>query len=1401
MFISIIGIGIYGMREMKIMSRNTQTLYTDRVVPMNQLSTIRFYYINDIVFPAQNAKNHQISFSEAKKQIEEAQEQINTLWKAYLLTDMTQVEDQKVKQAEILMNQSNITVEKLKNILNKGDIPSLDNFINNELNPVLNSFISIITELISLQAKVGGEVYQNNIKSYHTALRKFLFLIFLSLVFALPLSYYLVRNIHNLINSLRESHKKIKESEEKYRAFIRYAGDSIYILDETMHIIDVNDSGCSLVGYSKDELLKMKISDIIIPEEHHVLSKKVDFINKEGGSVHERRLKRKDGTTVVTEVNVRVLEGVGYISIIRDITERKMEEVKLRLSEERYHSLFENSGEAILLNDTEGHILSANPEACRMFQRTEEDLCQIGRAGIINLNDLRLEPALKGREKTGLLRAELTFIRKDGTVFPCEVNSTVFTDAQGEKRTVIFIHDITRRKKAEEEIRKSEEKYRSLIEHAGDGIFMVGMDSSIIEANQRVCELMGFSREEILSMKSIEFYPPDELAAPPDIDLVMQNHTLLNEVKLLRKDGTKLDVEINRKMIDGLGYLAILRDITQRKQMVAELAEHKEQLTLFIEHSPAALAMFDLDMRYIYTSRRWATDYNLVSQVIIGKTHYEVFPEIPQRWKDIHKRCLQGAIEKCEEDVFTRIDGSKEWLKWEIRPWHKASGEIGGIIIFTETITERKQAEEALYKSNEQYSLLFNQMHNGLMVFEVICDENGHPVDHRFVQGNPAFEQLTGVPLKEQIGRTSKDFAIGWPPDLVQQMYKVAMTGEPIEYERFNETLGKVFETRVFSPRKGFFVHIFTDVTEQKKEKEELLKFKKAIKSSGEIIFLTDKEGLFIYVNPAFTTNYGYSSEEVVGKLTPRILKGGLRNQRQYKSFWGNLLNGNDVRAEYKNKRKDGILIDIEASASTIYDQSKKIVGFVGVQRDITDRKKIEEQLELAASIIDSTDDAIISKTVDGIVTSWNKGAEKALGYSAADIIGRHLSITIPSTLLDEEDEILKNVHAGHYIDHYETKRIKKDGEVIDVSLTISPITDSLGNIVGSSKILRDITERKRAEESIKQSEANYRHLFDLSPAPMWVVDEETYRFIQVNKACINNYGYTEEEFAAMTVENIIPKDNKTDIKNIVNNKNQVNRFFMNEHRHVKKSGELMDVEMSSIPVVLGGKKRILGIAIDVTEKNLYEQKLTSAAIKVQEEERYEIGGELHDNVCQILVASLMFLGMTRKSIPAESKEYFDQTHQYITLASDEIRNLSHRLAPAFFDNATLEDAFQHLLKSFNIENKYEITLDFDIASKSYPVSRDLQLNLYRILQEQLRNILKHSRATSIEVEVTKNDNALQMSISDNGVGFDAKGSKGGIGLANMNRRVRLFSGKFLIQSEVGKGCKVIVEIPLSGNN
>lgn len=163
--------------------------------------------------------------------------------------------------------------------------------------------------------------------------------------------------------------------------------------------------------------------------------------------------------------------------------------------------------------------------------------------------------------------------------------------------------------------------------------------------------------------------------------------------------------------------------------------------------------------------------------------------------------------------------------------------------------------------------------------------------------------------------------------------------------------------------------------------------------------------------------------------------------------------------------------------------------------------------------------------------------------------------------------------------------------------------------------------------------------------------------------------------------------------------------------------------------------------------------------------------------------------------------ELFEQCREYISLATQEIRSLSHRLAPAFFNDSTLEEAFQILLKNCNVENKYIVSLFFHPAIDKLNINRDLQLNLYRILQEQLRNILKYADCKTIEVDLILNNDKIKMRIADDGVGFDPNAVKGGIGLSNMRRRTELFGGEFTIFSSPGNGCELVIMIPLKPEN
>jgi len=206
-------------------------------------------------------------------------------------------------------------------------------------------------------------------------------------------------------------------------------------------------------------------------------------------------------------------------------------------------------------------------------------------------------------------------------------------------------------------------------------------------------------------------------------------------------------------------------------------------LRLLVGHSPAAIALFDSEMRYMFASRRYLIDFNLDGQDIVGQSHYEIFPEIPDRWKEIHQRCLAGAMEKSDEDSFVREDGKTEWTRWEILPWYENGGDVGGIIMFVEVITERKLLELKLQNSEQRYRSLVEATTSIIWT----TDESG-----KFVAPQTSWENFTGQPWNEH-----KDF--GWRekihPDDIKNFLA---TWEKARAERsFYETSGKIWKENI----------------------------------------------------------------------------------------------------------------------------------------------------------------------------------------------------------------------------------------------------------------------------------------------------------------------------------------------------------------------------------------------------------------------------------------------------------------------------------------------------------------------------------------------------------------------------------------------------------------------------
>jgi two-component system sensor histidine kinase UhpB len=358
------------------------------------------------------------------------------------------------------------------------------------------------------------------------------------------------------------------------------------------------------------------------------------------------------------------------------------------------------------------------------------------------------------------------------------------------------------------------------------------------------------------------------------------------------------------------------------------------------------------------------------------------------------------------------------------------------------------------------------------------------------------------------------------------------------------------------------------------------------------------------------------------------------------------------------------------------------------------------------------------------------------------------------------------------------------------------------------ARAVRYSLERIRNLQYLRESEARYRELFNSNPMPMWVFDALSHRFLEANSAAVQHYGYTQEEFLGRTPADIRlfgDEDQlREEVASIRGARAGVKKGIM---QHRKKTGEVIFVDIAWHNINYQDRPAILVLANDVTERiqleeELNEQRLsrqkqiTEAVILAQEKERTEIGKELHDNVNQILGASNLYIN-TAMTDDEMRQELLERSTELVSSAINEIRKISKSLITPGLREIGLIESIGDVIDDLKMA-KDDMLIELDLQNIAEDQIEDRRkLTLFRIVQEQLNNIVKHAQATRVLIRLSVESAFIVLTLSDNGVGFDVSKHRKGVGITNIISRTELFNGRVDIQSAPGEGCTLSVSLPM----
>ncbi|MFP4443887.1 MAG: PAS domain S-box protein [Spirochaetia bacterium] len=791
--------------------------------------------------------------------------------------------------------------------------------------------------------------------------------------------------------------------------------------------------------------------------------------------------------------------------------------------------------------------------------------------------------------------------------------------------------------------------------------------------------------------------------------------------------------------------------------------EHKEALlhshdlmSYIIEHNQSAVAVHDKDLKYIYVSKQYLNQYNVEKRDVIGKHHYEVFPDLPQKWREVHKKALAGEVSKGEDDPYEHEDGTIEWTRWECRPWHETDGSIGGFIIYTEVISKERQAKFDVRDNINYLQAILRTTRDGFWAFDT---------DGNFVDVNNAYCEMSGYTRDEILRLKVSDIdADKRPEDTADRMKRIINTGSEMFQARHRRKDGSIFDAEVSASFLGGeqdrFICFCRDITERMQAEDalkagrDLLNATQRIAGIGgwewdvatDTVTWTEELYTITGLDPNFPPpQFNDDHHKIYTKESWQKLTGAVDNA---------LKTGEPYEIFAQMVRPDGELRDVFIHGGSILNNEGAISGLFGIVEDITDKKLREKQLKESEEnlrvTLNSIGDAVISTDIDGAIVRMNPVAENLCGWGIDEAKGKALAevfrIVHADTGEPVENPVAEVLETGKIIglaNH--TMLISKDGTKYQIADSAAPIRDGTGRTTGVVLVFRDVTEEYRAAQALADSKWEMARAQEMALLGSWRFDLDS-GIVGGSDQARRIYGLDEGELTIDYIQSIClpvyrPKLDAA-LKALVEEGTPYDVEFQ-----IRRPSDNTVRSIHSVAEYDAEHRRVVGMIQDITERRRAEDKLRGA-LKEKEFLMQELNHRVKNNLA--MVSSLISL---RESETAA--DYSNIKHQVsaISLIHEKLYQAGN--VTEVYCRDYIGDLLSTIFTSFAGR---QVKLEANIDAVSIPTKSAMPLGL--IINEIATNAIKYgfnekeSALFSVTMKEDRENNRYELILLNTGNPF-----------------------------------------------